>query len=89
LRPGIYLGQVSAAGDDLLELPQDGDSRTGVPGNNVGAIRVNQFPRRANGFELATGDHATSQPYPDAASVSVVSGGSGWTAARIGVGGSG
>ena len=66
-------------------------------GANLGATSVNDFPRRANGSGQADGDHASSQTDPDDAerltgiygSVSVVPGGPGWTAARIGAGGLG
>jgi len=66
-------------------------------GAELGATRANDFPRQADECGQAAGDHARSWTDLDGAergtgnygSVSVVPGGSGWTAARIGVGDSG
>jgi hypothetical protein len=66
-------------------------------GANVGATRANNFPRQANGYAQADGDHPSLRANPDNSerltgiygSVSVVPGGSGWAAARIGAGDTG
>jgi hypothetical protein len=35
------------------------------PGANLGATRVNDFPRQADGCGQANGDHASSRTDPD------------------------
>ena len=50
-------------------------------GANVGAIRVNDFPCRANGYGQASGDHASSRTSLDNAErLTGIYGSDGWQA---------